>query len=74
LKKIYDLLLLWIWFEHALSNHTQNLFDGELAAKKKEVKKESGLGLAFKKEENFGDWYSDVRRYLNPSLSEMMKV
>ncbi|KAH9573469.1 hypothetical protein CY35_01G002000 [Sphagnum magellanicum] len=29
-------------------------------AKKKEVKKESGLGLAFKKEENFGDWYSDL--------------
>jgi len=27
---------------------------------KKEVKKESGLGLAFKKDENFGEWYSDV--------------
>jgi prolyl-tRNA synthetase len=57
---IYDLLLLWIWFCHALSNHTQNPFHGEFAAKKKEVKKESGLGLAFKKEENFGDWYSDL--------------
>ena len=29
-------------------------------AAKKEVKKETGLGLAFKKEDNFGEWYSDV--------------
>jgi hypothetical protein len=36
-------------------------------AKKKEVKKESGLGLTFKKEENFGDWYSDVRQTFQPS-------
>ncbi|KAF5749294.1 tRNA synthetase-related family protein [Tripterygium wilfordii] len=28
--------------------------------KKKEVKKETGLGLSFKKEENFGEWYSEV--------------
>jgi hypothetical protein len=71
---IYDFLLLWIGACHGLSNYTQNPFFGELAAKKKEVKKESGLGLAFKKEENFGDWYSDVRRYLNPSLLKMTNV
>ncbi|CAM8882217.1 unnamed protein product [Rhodiola kirilowii] len=28
--------------------------------KKKEVKKETGLGLTHKKEENFGEWYSEV--------------
>ncbi|KAM3246435.1 hypothetical protein P3L10_008202 [Capsicum annuum] len=28
--------------------------------KKKEVKKESGLGLSYKKDENFGEWYSEV--------------
>ncbi|KAB2634225.1 proline--tRNA ligase-like [Pyrus ussuriensis x Pyrus communis] len=28
--------------------------------KKKEVKKETGLGLSKKKEENFGEWYSEV--------------
>ncbi|KAI3864059.1 hypothetical protein MKW98_031651 [Papaver atlanticum] len=27
---------------------------------KKEVKKETGLGLSNKKDENFGDWYSEV--------------
>ena len=29
-------------------------------AKAKDVKKETKLGLPFKKDENFGDWYSDV--------------
>lgn len=29
-------------------------------AKTKDVKKESKLGLPFKKDENFGEWYSDV--------------
>lgn len=29
-------------------------------AKKKEVKKETGLGLSYKKDENFGEWYSEV--------------
>ncbi|CAL9084482.1 unnamed protein product [Musa textilis] len=29
-------------------------------ARKKEVKKETGLGLTYKKNENFGDWYSEV--------------
>lgn len=33
---------------------------GAQGGAKKEVKKESGLGLAFKKDENFGEWYSDV--------------
>ncbi|KAI4378233.1 hypothetical protein MLD38_015742 [Melastoma candidum] len=28
--------------------------------KKKEVKKETGLGLSIKKDENFGDWYQEV--------------
>ncbi|CAL5433592.1 unnamed protein product [Camellia sinensis] len=28
--------------------------------KKEEVKKESGLGLFYKKDENFGEWYSEV--------------
>lgn len=28
--------------------------------KKKEVKKETGLGLTNKKDENFGEWYSEV--------------
>ncbi|XP_059633311.1 proline--tRNA ligase, cytoplasmic-like [Cornus florida] len=28
--------------------------------KKKEVKKETRLGLSYKKEENFGEWYSEV--------------
>ncbi|EYU26717.1 hypothetical protein ABFS83_04G211400 [Erythranthe nasuta] len=28
--------------------------------KKKEVKKETGLGLSYKKDENFGEWYSEV--------------
>lgn len=28
--------------------------------KKKEVKKETGLGLTHKKDENFGEWYSEV--------------
>ncbi|XP_020098637.1 putative proline--tRNA ligase C19C7.06 isoform X3 [Ananas comosus] len=29
-------------------------------AKKKEVKKETKLGLTYKKDENFGEWYSEV--------------
>lgn len=32
-----------------------------LSARKKEVKKETGLGLTYKKNENFGEWYSEVR-------------
>lgn len=30
------------------------------APKKKEVKKETGLGLTYRKDENFGEWYSEV--------------
>jgi hypothetical protein len=29
-------------------------------AKKKEVKKETKLGMTFKKDDNFGEWYSEV--------------
>ncbi|CAN6452684.1 unnamed protein product [Victoria cruziana] len=32
----------------------------KIAPKKKEVKKETGLGLTYKKDENFGEWYSEV--------------
>lgn len=32
----------------------------QLGGKKKEVKKETGLGLTNKKDENFGEWYSEV--------------
>jgi prolyl-tRNA synthetase len=28
--------------------------------KKKEVKKETKLGMAYKKDDNFGEWYSEV--------------
>lgn len=38
-------------------NFLVHLFSG---GKKKEVKKETGLGLSYKKEENFGEWYSEV--------------
>ena len=31
-----------------------------IGGKKKEVKKETGLGLANRKDENFGEWYSEV--------------
>ncbi|MQL85402.1 hypothetical protein Taro_017923 [Colocasia esculenta] len=33
-----------------------------LAAKKKEVKKETGLGLTYKKDDNFGEWYSEKEK------------
>lgn len=36
--------------------------------KKKEVKKETGLGLSYKKDENFGEWYSEVRVHRHSSL------
>ena len=31
-----------------------------IAGKKKEVKKETKLGMAYKKDDNFGEWYSEV--------------
>ena len=31
-----------------------------MKGKKKEVKKETGLGLCAKKDDNFGEWYSEV--------------
>ena len=36
------------------------LFSGFTGGKKKEVKKETGLGLSHKKADNFGEWYSEV--------------
>lgn len=33
---------------------------GTSGKKKKDVKKETGLGLSVKKDENFGEWYSEV--------------
>lgn len=33
---------------------------GYTGGKKKEVKKETGLGLSNRKAENFGEWYSEV--------------
>jgi prolyl-tRNA synthetase len=31
-----------------------------IVGKKKEVKKETKLGMAYKKDDNFGEWYSEV--------------
>ena len=46
--------------------------------KKKEVKKETKLGLAYKKDDNFGEWYSEVRflciTYLNCRLGEVYQM
>lgn len=36
-----------------------------LAAKKKEVKKETRLGLTYKKDNDFGEWYSEVHMSTN---------
>lgn len=36
--------------------------------KKKEVKKETKLGMAYKKDDNFGEWYSEVRGVLTNSF------
>lgn len=33
---------------------------GTSGKKKKDVKKETGLGLSAKKDDNFGEWYSEV--------------
>eukprot|EP00252_Welwitschia_mirabilis_P009001 TRINITY_DN2126_c0_g1_i2.p1 TRINITY_DN2126_c0_g1~~TRINITY_DN2126_c0_g1_i2.p1 ORF type:complete len:556 (-),score=134.52 TRINITY_DN2126_c0_g1_i2:88-1755(-) len=41
-------------------------------AKKKEVKKDTGLGLSVKKNENFGEWYSEV--VVNGELIEYYEV
>ena len=34
-------------------------------AGKKEVKKETKLRMAYKKDDNFGEWYSEARLLLN---------
>ncbi|KAG0496488.1 hypothetical protein HPP92_001006 [Vanilla planifolia] len=39
---------------------TVNLGASSKNARRKEVKKETGLGLTFKKDESFGEWYSEV--------------
>ncbi|XP_052210036.1 proline--tRNA ligase, cytoplasmic [Diospyros lotus] len=39
---------------------TKNSSSNAKSRKKKEVKKETGLGLSSKKDENFGEWYSEV--------------
>jgi hypothetical protein len=56
-------------FDHLLPRRLPpsplGLFASELvwlriAGKKKEVKKETKLGMAYKKDDNFGEWYSEV--------------
>ncbi|KAG0497256.1 hypothetical protein HPP92_001947 [Vanilla planifolia] len=39
---------------------TANASTSSKSARKKEVKKETGLGLAYAKNESFGEWYSEV--------------
>ncbi|KAI0511586.1 hypothetical protein KFK09_012216 [Dendrobium nobile] len=39
---------------------TANASTSSKNARKKEVKKETGLGLTYKKDESFGEWYSEV--------------
>ncbi|XP_044966455.1 DEAD-box ATP-dependent RNA helicase 27-like [Hordeum vulgare subsp. vulgare] len=38
--------------------------------KKKEVKKETKLGMAYKKDDNFGEWYSEIQARSIPHLLE----
>ncbi|ONM14709.1 Proline--tRNA ligase cytoplasmic [Zea mays] len=52
-------------FAIVLYRHPWVLFASELAwsrmaGKKKEVKKETKLGMAYRKDDNFGEWYSEV--------------
>ncbi|KAG6436412.1 hypothetical protein SASPL_101310 [Salvia splendens] len=42
--------------------------------KKKEVKKETGLGLSYKKDDNFGEWYSEVRVVVNGEMIEYYDI
>lgn len=42
--------------------------------KRKEVKKETGLGLSFKKEENFGEWYSEVFLRLQNYMHQLLVI
>lgn len=39
-----------------------------VAGKKKKVKMETKLGMAYKKDDNFGEWYSEVRLRSFPSV------
>lgn len=43
-----------------------------VGGKKKEVKKETGLGLVNRKDENFGEWYSEVCFAVVKSLTTTM--
>ena len=43
-----------------------------VGGKKKEVKKETGLGLVNRKDENFGEWYSEVSFVVVKSLTTTM--
>lgn len=45
-----------VWFEYSPNSVLLTFVGG----KKKEVKKETGLGLSYKKDDNFGEWYSEV--------------
>ncbi|KAF7153948.1 hypothetical protein RHSIM_Rhsim01G0000400 [Rhododendron simsii] len=49
---------LWLVAGPRLQLPTQTLV--RIVWKKKEVKKETGLGLSAKKDDNFGEWYSEV--------------
>lgn len=40
--------------------------------KKKDVKKETGLGLSVKKDENFGEWYSEVCLFFTQYITTSM--
>ncbi|KAL0927335.1 hypothetical protein M5K25_001498 [Dendrobium thyrsiflorum] len=44
----------WVASQHRMATTSSK------NARKKEVKKETGLGLTYKKDENFGEWYSEV--------------
>lgn len=45
-----------VWFEYSPNSVLLTFVGG----KKKELKKETGLGLSYKKDDNFGEWYSEV--------------
>lgn len=63
-SRVYDIFVvvladarpISVWFEYSLNS----VFLTFVGGKKKEVKKETGLGLSYKKDDNFGEWYSEV--------------
>ena len=42
--------------------------------KKKEVKKETGLGISYKKDDNFGEWYSEVYFFFLLHRNGILKI